>query len=101
MKAIARRLLHLPVLRFVDDYFAAESEVTAQHAMNSFARHVDSHCLLLLIVTNVFCRLVRALFGHDAISERKLEYGNPLTVLGIRIEVNAAGVIFQPDQEKA
>ena len=45
-------------------------------------------------------RLVRALFGHGAIQERKLEHGDPLTVLGIRIEVNDAGVVFQPDQDK-
>ena len=48
-----------------------------------------------------FClRLVRLLFGADAIAEKKLEHGNPLTVLGISIEINDAGVVFQPDQEK-
>ena len=40
------------------------------------------------------------LFGADAIAEKKLEHGNPLTVLGISIEINDAGVVFQPDQEK-
>jgi hypothetical protein len=38
IKAIARRLLFLPVLRFVDDYFAAEQEASAKHAMQIFAR---------------------------------------------------------------
>ena len=38
--AIARRVLFLPVLRFVDDYFAAEREEVAEHAMKIFARHV-------------------------------------------------------------
>ena len=38
--AIARRVLYLPVLRFVDDYFAAEREEVAEHAMKIFARHV-------------------------------------------------------------
>jgi hypothetical protein len=36
--AIARRVLFLPVLRFVDDYFAAEREDVARHAMRIFAR---------------------------------------------------------------
>ncbi len=35
---IARRVLHLPVLRFVDDYFSAEQEECAAHAMRIFAR---------------------------------------------------------------
>ena len=38
IKAIARDMLKLPVLRFVDDYFAAESSETADHAMWVFAR---------------------------------------------------------------
>ena len=46
------------------------------------------------------CRLVRVLLGEDAISKRKLEYGNPMTVLGIKIEANLAGVVFTPDEEK-
>ena len=45
-------------------------------------------------------RLVRALLGSDAISERKLETGNPLVVLGIQIEVNLGGVVFIPAPEK-
>jgi hypothetical protein len=39
--AIARRVLFLPVLRFVDDYFAAEREDVAEHAMKIFARHIS------------------------------------------------------------
>ena len=39
IKAITRRILNLPVLRFVDDYFAAESAETAEHAMWVFARY--------------------------------------------------------------
>ena len=38
--AIARRVMFLPVLRFVDDYFAAEREDVAKHAMQIFARHI-------------------------------------------------------------
>ena len=38
IKAIARRILFLPVLRFVDDYFAADVANCAAHAMHVFAR---------------------------------------------------------------
>ena len=40
------------------------------------------------------------MLGDDAIANRKLEAGNPLVVLGIRIETNLAGAIFQPAPEK-
>ena len=46
------------------------------------------------------CRLVRVLLGADAISERKLETGNPLVVLGVQIESNLGGVVFFPAAEK-
>ena len=89
------------MLRFVDDYFAVESAASAEHAMQIFARcivlcfrfeHVACACSR--------CRLVRAILGEDAISKRKLEYGNPMTVLGIKIEANLVGVVFTPDEEK-
>ena len=38
ISAIARRVLKIGVLRFVDDYFTAERERTATHAMQCFAR---------------------------------------------------------------
>ena len=38
LKAIARRLFHLPVCRFVDDFFAAEHEEVADHGMKIFAK---------------------------------------------------------------
>ena len=42
-----------------------------------------------------FARLVRALLGHSAISERKLEFGNSLVILGIKVEPCGAGVTFR------
>ena len=35
---IARRVLHLPVLRYVDDFFSVSRASTAKFAMNIFAR---------------------------------------------------------------
>ena len=65
----ARSLLRIPVFRYVDDYFSADRPKCAEHAMTCFAR------------------LVRAILGEDAISERKLQVGNPLDVLGLSVEV--------------
>ena len=45
-------------------------------------------------------RLVKVLLGEDAIAERKLEAGNPLTILGIQVQANLGGVAFTPDAEK-
>ena len=104
IKAIARRMLNLRVLRFVDDYFAAGSAETADHAMWVFARYavLDHTCIMRVGHTLVsLCRLVRVILGEDAIAKNKLEQGNPLTVLGITIEINMAGVVFAPNNEKA
>ena len=40
IKAIARRIIFLPVMRFVDDFFAAERKDCAHHSMRIFARCV-------------------------------------------------------------
>ena len=82
IKAIARRLLHLPVLRFVDDFFTADRSACAGHAKQMFAK------------------LTRCMLGPTAIAERKLQHNNPLPVLGVNVGVEKAGVIFQPEAEK-
>ena len=69
LRALARRLLHLPILCFVDDYFSVETRGNEESAMKTFAR------------------LVRACLGESAVAPRKLEHGNPLIVLGVEIEV--------------
>ena len=53
--AISRRILHLPVYRFVDDFFAACRATVADHSMQMFARHpsfsfvwVHMSCLCVL-----------------------------------------------------
>ena len=82
IKAVARRLLHLPVSRFVDDYFAVERAACVEHAKQ------------------VFARLTRCMLGPTAIAEKKLEHGNPLTILGVETAIGGAGVIFQPEGSK-
>jgi len=46
------------------------------------------------------CRLVRALLGDTAVAERKLEHGNPLVILGIRVTLSETGFTCWPDKEK-
>ena len=38
LRALARKLLKLPVSRYCDDYFAADRATSVQHAMRTFAR---------------------------------------------------------------
>ena len=80
--AIARRILMIPMLRYVDDFFSADRLVSADKAMD------------------VFARLVRCCLGKTAVANDKLECGNPLTILGIRVTLNAEGATFWPDEKK-
>lgn len=45
-------------------------------------------------------RLVRCLLGKSAIADRKLECGNPLTILGISVALKAEGICFRPEPVK-
>eukprot|EP00969_Alexandrium_andersonii_P074443 3283423-Alexandrium_andersonii.AAC.1 len=55
---LVRKLLRLPALRYVDDYFGAEPGDTAGHALECFGR------------------AVRALLGPTALSDRKMSWGH-------------------------
>jgi hypothetical protein len=83
LKHLARRVLMLPVMRFVDDFFAPDRAGSAEVAMQCFAR------------------LLRALMGPSAIAPRKLECGNPLVVLGLLVELTANTVSVRVADDKA
>ena len=80
---LARRMLHLATLRYVDDFFGVERSETVKHAM---------YCL---------ARLVRVLLGTTAIADRKLEFGASLVVLGITVAPSTNGFKMAPAVEKA
>ena len=82
LRAIARRKLFLPVLRFVDDFYAVGRAGEAEHSMG------------------IFARLVRCLLGPSAIADRKLECGNPLVILGVRVNLSSLGIGLQPEPSK-
>jgi hypothetical protein len=75
---LARKVLQLPVLRYVDDHFGPEDPECLEHAMNCFAR------------------FVRVLLGPDAIEETKLEYGMSLVVVGAEIKFSMEGYACRP-----
>ena len=64
----ARRLLVLPALRYVDDYFGPEHPSTAEHAAKCFAE------------------LVVLLLGPGAVAPGKTDWGTTLVVLGLQLQ---------------
>ena len=73
---LARRLLFLPVFRYVDDFYAAERFECMRHGMECFVR------------------LVRALLGPSAVSDKKVECGRSLVILGIHVRVFPCLVVW-------
>ena len=78
----ARKLLHLPVFRFVDDFFSADRPGCAHHALDCFAR------------------ITRAILGKEALQERKMKCGSPLSVLGVDICFEGFVVKVWPTEDK-
>ena len=83
LAAAARKLLWLPVLRYVDDFFSAERKGLAEHADQCFARPV------------------RALLGPSAMQDRKMTWGPSIVILGLRVRSSASGFHVKPDDDKA
>ena len=82
VRAIARKMLRVSCFRWVDDYFGVEPEATTEHVKCCFAR------------------VVRALMGPDTIETKKLEHGNPITILGIDIKIGPDDVTMWPTERK-
>ena len=79
---LVRRLLHIPLLRFVDDLFGAERRRCARHALG---------CVV---------RLVRCLLGESAIAAGKTAVSMPLVVLGLQVSANSGGFTCLPSPDK-
>jgi len=79
---IAIRWLGICLFRYVDDLFAPERAECMEHAMQCVAR------------------LVRAVLGRDAIENRKLDCGLSLVILGVRCQLNNAGLYLFPESCK-
>jgi hypothetical protein len=83
LRHLGRKLLMLPLARYVDDFFAADRQEDAEHALECFAQ------------------VVRAVLGADALSADKMEYGNPLQVLGLHFQGSNKGVCVRVTDDKA
>ena len=79
---LARRLLRLPVHRYVDDFFAGDRSELCEHALGCFVR------------------LVRACLGDTAAADEKCAVGNPMVVLGVETHILDSGVRFRPEPAK-
>ena len=55
LEYLARKLLHIPVLRYVDDYFSAERRELVEHAMRCFARSVSTLFASMLCFSRRLC----------------------------------------------
>ena len=51
-------------------------------------------------VKQCFARLVRAMLGYDSIEETKLQHGNPLTLLGVEVQITDKKIEVWPSHEK-
>ena len=70
---LARKPLRIAALRYVDDLFGPCAPAVKEHAMASLAR------------------LVRLLLGPRAVSDKKLECGGALEILGLHLSISVAG----------
>ena len=82
LRKIARKMLHIAMFEYVDDYFAAERPEVAEHAMLCFAR------------------VVRAVLGKTAIAADKLMFGPTLEVLGVTIKLSLDRFTMSPCEKK-
>ena len=71
---LARKLLRIATLRYVDDFFGPCAPEAQEHTMASLAR------------------LVRLLLGPKAVSDRKSECGDALEILGLRVSFSLTGI---------
>ena len=81
--AIGRRVLKLPLARYVDDFFSVDREKSVGEA------------------SDVLRRLIDCLLGPGAAAPDKLMHSNPLTILGVQVSIDQLGVTSRPDAEKA
>ncbi len=81
--SIARRLLMLPVFRYVDDFFSMDRLECVEHGMQTMSR------------------LVKALLGAGAVASNKVECGAQLKILGIQVVPNMEGFSCMLSREKA
>ena len=92
---IARVILHLPVMRYVDDYFAVERHsppCPCTHFLVAHCVGVDRRQGEAEHAMWCFARLVRLLLGETSVADKKLEFGDQLLVLGMQVTLASRSV---------
>ena len=79
----ACKLLHIPIFRYVDDFFGFDRPESLEHA------------------TMCIVRLIRCCLGPDAVADRKVDFGPSLTILGIDLSLSKAGYMCGVSRAKA
>lgn len=100
LRELGRKLLHLALFRYVDDFFAPDWDEVIENAKDTFARCASVAYMCIAGVCDLLQRLVRACLGQGAISERKLESGNGLVILGVVIDIDETGFTMWPSPDK-
>ena len=94
---IARALLKLPMLRYVDEYFGPGRSVCCLVRVYSLYQCVIDHRKeTVLHGLQCFVRLIRVLLGSTAITDEKCECGPSLVVLGVYIALSEKGYTLKP-----
>jgi len=92
LTTILRHELRAVILRYVDDLFGigrdSGSEVP-QDVPVDLPRERAPYGAQAAHALECAVRIIRALMGQSAISAKKVEHGNPLVILGLRIKVSA------------
>ena len=98
---IARALLKLPMLRYVDDYFGPGRSVCLLVFVYSLYQCVIRHRKETVAHgLQCFVRLIRVLLGRTAIADEKCECGPNLAILGVYIELSEKGYTLKPAEAK-
>ena len=104
LTVVARRVLKLPIFRYVDDVFSADRHVAGRSvnccacvglALCDDRPESVEHALQCMV------RLTRAVLGPDAVAEHKAEFGAKLTVLGVLMTPKDTGFECRMSTEKA
>ena len=98
---LGRKLLGLPLLRYVDDYYGPDRCVLWSTPCVISRQHVWCRLETLSHGVTCFVRLVRILLGPTAVADNKVAWGEQLSILGVDVSLSSRGFRFQPCDSKA
>ena len=82
LRHLARPLLLMPLMRYVDDYYSVERLGTEDHAMRCFAR------------------IVPAILGGSALNKKKMACRVRLAILGLNIGYDEKDIWVRVNEER-